>query len=515
MPGTDPTAIGTFVRYWNAEDALDSAGYTLGTTTAPVAFQRATSLAIRAGTSLTLTPGATGPQVTQMGGVGLTFDPTYNVSTPNFQNAAASASRTQYTYLVVARAPMSFGDVTAPSSTSLQKTWGGGTGGRMLVNVDTGTNTSAGLADTNRQVLSFSRSGGGVSDTANGGFNMPASRQIYAFYAGSGQHAAATYRNGAVVSGTPGTVQATSTSSVFSLGLNSGDFGFRGIIERVYEYSGSIGAPNIGIAAEFIADEYATAGFPIKHSPTTRLAIIGDSIAGGFHGDRCENWVNMLDQAVGANVLVDLHAVSGADVDCFADSSFFAETVGSSRNEVGFTFSKRVALVALGANWLRQVTASRVSAATWIATYATLVANLRAAGFTKVFGQVPIGIGNATDPDAQETLRREYRTAMLAASFFDGVIDTLGTVFHPSAATALAVGRCVGGAAYQLGNTTTGLPLDGTNNTIGAALGIDGIHIGAIGQPLYFDMVRSNTEFAEAVGLQEQADETFIPIHVR
>ncbi len=503
MPGTDPTAIANFVRTWNAADALDSAGYTLGATTAPVAFQRITSLVARApSTALTLTPGATGCQITQMGGVGMTFDPTYNVTTPNMQNVAASLSRTTYTYIVVVRAPMAFGDVATPSDTSLQKTWLGGTGGRMLVNVDTGTNTAAGLADTNRQVLSFSRSGGGASTNALGGFNMPASRQIYIFRGNGTSHWASTYRNGAIVNGATAAVQATAAASTFAFGLNSGDFGFRGILDEAFQFDAALSDADVLAACQYLADAYAAAGTPIKHSPGTRLAIIGDSIAGGFHSDRCENWVNMLDAALGADILLDQQSVSGADVDCFANTSFFDETVGNSRNELGFTFGRRIAIVALGANWLRQVTGSRISAATWIATYATVVSKLRTAGFSKVYGVVPIGIGNASDPNAQETRRREYRTAMRAASFLDGVIDTLGTVFHPSAETALAVGRCVGGSAYQLASTTTGLPLDGTNNTTGVAIGIDGIHIGVVGQPLYYAMVRAQQALARDIGLQ-------------
>lgn len=307
-------------------------------------------------------------------------------------------------------------------------------------------------------------------------------------------------RNGAIVGKvSSGTCDGTKTN-FFYLGVDNNSHYWPGIVEDIAICKAFNSDADIITAANLIRAEHEAVAF----APTIQLSILCDSIGMGYKTTNGACWTSLIQDRLAPDVLVVPWAVSGISAEGYRDGGTVLAALGvfdDDAIEAGYsTITRRETLIALGTNDIL----TGVTAANYIASMNALADRILDARGRKPYAMVPACVGHST-PGTFETLRREYRTALLASTHFAGIIDTdtRQPALVPRANTAYACAECAGSLPFQIPTASSGgLTLPGTLSYNGRAIGIDGIHPGPVGHSMIADMLLRDTEsgFAQAMG---------------
>lgn len=501
-----------FIRRFSATEGMTDAtyGFPYGSTNVATAFSApgrgaggtdgwATRSGATGGTAGLLLPNALGgPQTAYVGGPGLAFQFDATGASPDMYYADGTvANQVPFdggTMILCGRFPLSFAavtDMTNPATiNSSAKFWG-------ISTLASGAGHYFGwYAQWNRAMFGSYDGAATVACAAQ----LSAGREIIAVRSNTGANAGVTIcviRNGAIVAKlTAGTTSATTGNFVYLGSDAGGSSRGRFICEDIALFKSNLSDADVLTAAAEMRATYETTAY----APTMQLDIIGDSITGGYLTLNGASYVAHLAARL-PNLFILPFGVAGADAQTWDSTTIFDGTLVGGYNTDYPTITKREGLVVLGTNGILAGQAS----ATWIGYMNNVADRYLALTGKKPFAMVPVGCGHGTVGGNKETLRRQYRTALLASTHFKGVIDTdtLEPTLVPSSATDYATGYCMGGINFQLPTSTSGAhALPGTLVYNTKAVGLDGIHPGIIGHQAIANMLMRATSsgFAQAIG---------------
>jgi hypothetical protein len=501
MAGTNPNTDGNFIRRHTAQNFTDTAtGFPFGGTAVATAFnapQYATGgWAANEGTAAKYqTNTANGPQPAYVGGPGIAFCPAESGATPDaYHNAASGPSSNGCTIIMSVRTPMNKGAVT--STTNPASLSGALAHYHSIVNGAQTHNITIGY-DQNRAIFA----GVDSAIATSPGVQLLAGREIIVLRGNSDNSVSASVLRGGGLKSVTGGASTTFTTGFNFIGsATASNFGY-GVIEDITQINAVVNDANCIAYATWVRDTQADAFV----TPTTQLDIIGDSITAGYDCSNCACYVAYLEAALRPKgVVINPQGILSADAVTWANSTFFNSMIKAATANGIATITKRLGLMFLGANQMADLIAT--DATTWIGQMNTVAdAYVARTGAQKPWAVVPLcRFGN--DMAAKETLRRTYRTALLASSHFSGIIDTdtLAPFLVPATTTAYEAQRTMGSPWFQnpVNASGQGLRLDGTFVLNSKSCGTGGLHPGILGHQALATMMLNDSAsgFGMAVG---------------
>lgn len=508
MPGTAPSSIGGFVQRWTARAGFKdtASGFPYGSTDVATSFIAPTSATggwttAEGATQTWANTGTRGAVPAYVGGPGLAFQLQSDGSAADMQyNEGTAGNRMPVNascVVISARFPMgvtSVTDYTNPASivTSTNREMFLSTNFTNFFRLTLGYNRKMAFGATAAGVESVGVAPGAQSLAAR----MGAGREIIVICNTSGTSRCGVLRGDAIQFGTVTATLSASTGSFLAIGNQAASATSSAcVFEDISFFKTTVSEANALAAAIYVRDYYGT-----YVVPTTQLDIMGDSITAGIGCGNCDNYVAHLEARLRSHAVhVNPQGVQGADAQTWNDVTFQGLML-EQYTEMP-TINRRVGLFYLGANALDAVTPQ--ATATWIGHMEGAADKYRALTGAKIVGAVvPVGRGHSSTPGTLETRRREYRTALLASSHFDFVIDTdtAAPELVPVAATNYDVGYCAGSEFFQLSRrVSTAASMPGTTAYNSRNIGIDGIHMGPLGHSRFASMLLDDATFAAAV----------------